>query len=182
MPDAQGRLQTGVSIVLRDAIPVLEHIHHEFDTTAAARRVPLHVTLLYPFVTRDEISDAHLEHLRSFFASRAPLRLELADIGDFPGVVYARLEPEEELRALMRALWCQFPDTPPYEGAFDDPPPHATLGPVPAGTPHEDFLFRVRERVAQLLPLRCVARDVSLLEEYAPDQWRERTSFPLSAA
>jgi 2'-5' RNA ligase len=182
MPDARGRLQTAVVIVLREARPALEPVREELDPSAAARRIPLHVTLLFPFVPRDEITHDQLDRLRSLFARRAPFAFSLTGIGEFPGVVYARPEPDDELRTLMRALWDEFPKLPPYEGEVDDPAPHATLGRVPEGTPQEEFARLARGRAAGLLPLDCHVDEVTLLEEHRPDRWRESSVFPLSTS
>ena len=180
MPDALGRLQTGVSIVLRDALDVLEPVRDEFDPAATEKGIPLHVTLLFPFVPPDELTQLHLERLRTLFASRAPLSFDLVDVEQFPGVVYARPQPDADLLALMGAVWAAFPETPPYGGAFDEPVPHATLGRVPEGSSQEEFVDRLTRRVQAVLPLPCRVRDVSLLEEHEPNRWRERCAFPLT--
>jgi hypothetical protein len=67
--------------------------------------------------------------VRAFFAARPPLAFDLVRVAEFPGVVaYLVPEPDVELRALLRALWAQYPDYPPYGEPGGDPPPHATLG------------------------------------------------------
>jgi hypothetical protein len=38
----------------------------------------------------------------------------------------------------------------------------------------------IERRVAPHLPHRCQARDVVLLEEFAPGRWREGERFPLA--
>jgi hypothetical protein len=54
--------------------------------------------------------------------------------------------------------------------------PHATLGEEVDAAAVRDEIER---RVAPLLPRRCQARDVALLEEFEPGSWRERERFPL---
>jgi hypothetical protein len=77
----------------------------------------------------------------------------------------------------MRSVWDEFPETPPYGGALSDPPPHATIALVPDGASAEEVARGVEARIGHLLPLRCVVKDVSLLEEYENGRWREARSF-----
>jgi 2'-5' RNA ligase len=179
MPDAGSGLRTGVSIVLRDALEALERPHRELHPIHAAAGIPLHITLLFPFVPRGEIADAHMRRLSKLFASKDPLAFDLVSIASFPSVAYAVPSPDDELRDLMRAVWREFPETPPYGGAFTDPPPHATIALVQEDEDADDVARSVAARVARLLPLRCRVDDVSLLEEYEPGRWREAMSFPL---
>jgi hypothetical protein len=76
----------------------------------------------------------------------------------------------------MRALFVRFPDWPPYGGVHENVVPHATLGENVDAAAVWD---KVARRAAPHLPHRCQARDVSLLEEYAPGRWRERERLPL---
>ena len=181
MPDADGRLETGVSIVLRDAPAALEWVHRELHPVHAARSIPLHITLLYPFVPRSSLTRAHEDRLMGLFREQEPFDLDLVSVDAFPEVVYAVPSPDERLRVLMRAVWNAFPETPPYGGAFEDPAPHATLALVPEGESPDRAAERIRKLVADVLPLRFVARDVSLLEEYEADRWREACAFRLGA-
>jgi hypothetical protein len=78
--------------------------------------------------------------------------------------------------AFMSALHARFPEWPPYGGAHDQVHPHATLG---QDVDPEVVRGEIERRLAPHLPHWCQARDVSLLEEYEPDRWRERERFPL---
>ena len=168
-----------MSIVLRDALPALEPRHRELHPMHAAAGIPLHITVLFPFVPAGELGGAHTRRLSELLASRRPLVFDLVSIASFPTAVYAVPSPDGELRDVMRAVWNEFPELPPYGGAFADPPPHATLAPVEDGENADEVARRVAEKVAGLLPFRCRVDDVSLLEEYEPDRWREVQSFAL---
>jgi 2'-5' RNA ligase len=178
MPDEQGRLGTAISIVLRDQ-PKLEAIHRELHPIHAAAEIPLHVTVLFPFVPRDELSPAHEERLAILVSRHPPFSFALRGLARFPSVVYAVPSDDATLRALMRDVWSAFPETPPYGGAFADPPPHATLaliGDEDAAAVEE----RVRTRLDGSLPARVHVRDLSLMEEAEPDRWREARTLPLT--
>jgi hypothetical protein len=96
----------------------------------------------------------------------------------FPGLVaYAVPEPEEELRATMRALWASFPEYPPYGRPGTDPPPHATLAQL--GDDPATVREAVARRVEPLLPVSFVVREATLFEEFEPDRCRVLETFAL---
>jgi 2'-5' RNA ligase len=142
----------------------------------------LHVTLLFPFVPRADLNDDVFRALTEFFDARAPFTLRLGDIGEFPGVVYAVPEPDGELKEWIAGLWERFPDFPPYGGQFADLVPHATLGTWHDPRRQEELVARGRELTRGMLPLTCVIEDVALLEEHAPDRWRELRRFRLGVS
>jgi 2'-5' RNA ligase len=168
------RVETALVIVLEDAEP-FDEVRRDFAVATVARGIPFHVTLLYPFAPHDELSAALLAEVRSFFAVQHPFEFELTRVATWPEVVYAVPEPDTELRACMKALHARFPQWPPYGGIHAEVVPHATLGEeVDAASVRAE----IERRVAPHLPHRCQAPDVALLEEFAPDRWRERERFP----
>ncbi|MFL5946570.1 MAG: 2'-5' RNA ligase family protein [Gaiellaceae bacterium] len=168
-------METALVLVLDDAAP-FDAIRREFAREAVALGIPFHVTLLYPLAPADELTPALREDLRTFFAARAPFDFELTRIASWPDVVYAVPEPDDQLRVCMHTLFATFPQWPPYGGVHAEVHPHATLGEeVDAAAVRGE----IERRAAPHLPHRCQARDVALLEEFAPNQWRERERFPL---
>lgn len=172
-----GELETAVTLLLANQAPALAEAHDELYPERVAERIPLSLTLLYPFAPAD--SDQHLDRLRRFIASRPPFAFSLVRVVQWEGggAVYAAPEPEAELRATMRELWREFPELPPYGRADHDPPPHASLtlsgGDDPAAT-----LARVEEGLEGLLPAHFEIREAALIEEYEPDRWRVAETFP----
>ena len=167
--------RTAISILLDEAAPAVAAARYELDPTARLR-VPLHITLLFPFVRRGQLSPRVVARLREFFAGRPRPAFELARVDVFPGVVtYAAPEPAGELTSLIRDVCARYPETPPYGGAFDEPVPHATLAPLQVAPAQA-----VRTRVESLLPVRCEPTHASLLEEFEPDRWREREPLPFA--
>jgi hypothetical protein len=89
-------------------------------------------------------------------------------------------EPDDELRATMRALWARYPQYPPYGEPGGDPPPHASL--TLDGRPDPNTLReRVEQRLAPLLPVPFTIREATLMEEYEPDRYRVRETFRFGA-
>jgi 2'-5' RNA ligase superfamily len=173
-------LQTSITLVLEHVNPELSRAHRELYPERIAEHIPFSLTLHYPWLPAAEVTDADLARVRRYFAGRPRLEFELTHVSEFPGVVaYAVPEPDEELRATMRALWGMYPQFPPYGEPGSDPPPHATLGRYEGPTPIS--FEQAKERVEPLLPVHCVITEATLQEEYEPDRMRIRETFPFAA-
>jgi 2'-5' RNA ligase len=169
-------VDTALSLFLADQNPELAAMHDALYPERVDESIPLSITLLYPFVPSESLTEKHSEMLRVFFAARRPLAFDLAHVAEFSGVVvYAAPKPDEDLRATMRALWALFPDCPPYGEPGSDPPPHATLARCRGAFPRT--LEEVAERVERLLPTSFLASEATLMEERQPDRWRVRETF-----
>jgi 2'-5' RNA ligase len=167
-------------LALDEAAPQLAPVRAEFHPTAVARGLPLHLTLLYPFEPRAAFDEAVLERVGRTCGGHPPLSFSLTDVTTFPGgFVCLAPEPDGGVRALMRALWDQFSETPPYAGEIEDPDPHVTVGWSPDGRDDPELFEAVRRRVEPLLPIRCEIASVSLYEEAQPGRWRLRERAPL---
>jgi hypothetical protein len=172
-------LETFFTLVLEHCDRELSLAHRDLYPERVDEGIPFSLTLLYPWFPPEEITDAELERVRSYFATRPRLEFSLVRVTEFPGeVAYAEPEPDEELRATMRGLWALYPQWPPYRRPGFDPPPHATLARY-AGPGNVTF-EQAKERVEPLLPARCVVDEVTLMEEYEPDRVRVRTTFPFA--
>src|SRR3954463_3372429 len=147
-------MESFITLVLEHADVGLSAAHRELYPERIPERIPLSLTLLYPWIPAARIPDEELGRLREFFAGRPALSFDLVRVAEFPGVVaYAVPEPDDELRATMRALWALYPEYPPYGQEGNDPAPHCTLAryaAVGAVT-----LEQVRARVVPLLPIYC---------------------------
>jgi 2'-5' RNA ligase len=173
------KLETAVVLVLSQFSPELTALHAEYYPGAFAQGIPLHITLLAPFVPRRALTDSVISTLRTFFAERAPLAFELARIDAFPDAIYAAPEPAAELIDLIDELALVFPETPPYGGAFAQTIPHATLAVPAEGSEGERTAEKLRGAAASVLPVPCEVTYASLLEEHEPERWTERERFPL---
>jgi hypothetical protein len=176
-----GELETYLTLLLADQNPALAAAHDEVYPDRVPERIPLSVTLLYPFAVRSEVQ-LHRERLRSFFTSHPPFDFELARLAQWEenGAVYAVPEPEQPLRDVMRALWRLFSQFPPYGEVGADPPPHASLT-YEGGEDRAETRARVERRLDKLLPAQFHITEVALMEEGEPDRWRLRETFPLGA-
>jgi 2'-5' RNA ligase superfamily len=182
VPSAGGQLESFVTVVLAEQAPKLAAAHDEALSRTSRRGIPLSVTLLYPFLPPPSLADFELIALREFFASRPGFSFAISRVAQWEGggAVYGVPEPDDALRATMRALWAAYPQYPPYGEPGGDPPPHASLtldgGPDPA-----TLRERVEQRLAALLPARFEIREATLMEEFEPDRYRPRETLAFGA-
>ena len=177
-----GHFESFLTLVLADQAPELAAAHDELYPERVVEGIPLTVTLLYPFLPPASIGEPELAELRKFFASRPGFSFAIARVAqwDGGGAVYGVPEPDDELRAAMRALWARYPQCPPYGVAASDPPPHASLT-LDGGDDPAMLRPRVEERLRDVLPAQFEIREAALLEEYEPDRYRLRETFRFSA-
>ena len=182
MPRAGGALESFVTLLLADQAPELADAHDELYPMRVGEGIPLSVTLLYPFVPASSLGEAEAAALREFFGSRTAFSFEIARVAqwDGGGAVYGVPEPDDELRATMRALWKRFPEFPPYGVSGSDPPPHASLT-FDGGNEPATLRARVQRRLAPLLPASFEISEAALMEEFETDRWRLRETFRFGA-
>jgi hypothetical protein len=179
---ADRELESFLTLLLADQAPDFAAAHDELYPERVPERIPLSLTLLYPFLPPSSIGDAELAELRGFFAAQPAFSFVISRVAQWEGggAVYGVPEPDEELRALMRALWARYPQCPPYGRPGSDPPPHASLT-LDGGDDPDTLPARVEQRLANVLPARFEITEVALMEEYEPDRCRLRETFRLGA-
>jgi hypothetical protein len=165
-------------------VPEAESLVRQFrdrHDPSAARGVPAHITLLYPFKPPAEIDHAVLRQLCAGFASFAPIVFALKSVQRFPDVLYLAPDPAEPFRDLTRAIWAWYPETPPYGGKWPDIMPHLSV----ANVANQRELDRIAAEFAlaskAVLPISASVSLVTLLERRG-QRWIVRTTFRLGAA
>jgi 2'-5' RNA ligase len=136
--------------------------------------MPAHVTLLFPFHTRDALDAAALADLTGLFAGLPTLRATFEDVGQFPDVLYLRPEPRAWFAYLTQALARRF-GLPPYGGLHRDIVPHLTV------TRHADpaVLATVGAALRPALPIVTHIREAWLMEEEPDGRWHRTATFAL---
>jgi 2'-5' RNA ligase len=109
-----------------EAEPYVARLRAQFDPSAVLG-VPAHITVLYPFMSPERISEKVVARARSLAAETAPFSFRLVAIKRFPGVVYLAPEPAASLVSLLQAVSRAFPEYPPYEGRHPSTIPHLTV-------------------------------------------------------
>jgi hypothetical protein len=156
--------ETALIVPVPEAEAAVGELRAQHDW-AAARGVPAHITILYPFAPPDEIDEAAIAEVLAPFGS---FEFELASLEhwDEP-VTYLAPVPAEPFGELTNAVWARWPTYPPYEGAHDVVVPHLTVGNAHLEPELE-------------LPIACRAREVTLIEEADDGRCGTRRSYPLA--
>jgi hypothetical protein len=139
--------------------------------------VPAHVTVIFPFLPPDRVGPDTVDRLRAAVATVPRFDTTFTEVRWFgEDVMWLLPAPEAGFRALTRAVWAEFPECPPYGGAFADSQPHLTVG-------HGDRVAALRsaaEVVAGRLPIpAAVTRAHLMLGREAPGAWRPVAELPL---
>jgi 2'-5' RNA ligase len=126
-PDAPAPTATAVIA----AVPAAEFLvseHRQQLDVSAAWGVPAHVTVLYPFVAPEAISDDLITTLATAVRTVSAFDCCFVRTRWFDqDVLWLDPEPAQPFRQLTRAVWRAFPQYPPYGGAYDDVVPHLTI-------------------------------------------------------
>jgi len=141
--------------------------------TEGGDELPRHVTLVFPFRPAGGVTDDTIAELSALLGRFQSFTFRLTRTGRFPGVLYLAPEPATPFQALTEALLARWPESPPYEGAYDEVVPHLTVlegGPEPEG---------LEADVIRRLPIEAVAREVWLLRQHR-GRWvvRARCALP----
>jgi 2'-5' RNA ligase len=173
-PVSQVPLRTALLIPVPEAEPAVGRWRQLFDPSAQ-NGVPPHITLIFPYLSSDRCDTRVLGALRNIFRRALEFDYELAEIGEFPGVVFLVPQPDEPFIALIQTLADRFPDAPPYGGSFPTIIPHLTIA-------HSDDaaeMAKVKADVSRFLPIRCHAHEVHLMRETIDGQWHLSEQFEL---
>jgi 2'-5' RNA ligase len=152
--------------------------HRAVLDSAAAKGVPAHITVLYPFVPPGLIDETVLAAVRKTVLTVPRFDAELARVAWFDDrVAYLEPTPGGPFRALIAALWRRFPECPPYGGEFADVVPHLTIG-------HDaprDVLAAAGASIEPHLPIHARIDSVRLMAgTEAAGSWRNLAEFPLA--
>jgi hypothetical protein len=89
--------------------------------------VPLHVTVMYPFLPARSVGQAEEQWVAELAAGIAPFDFALTHVDTFPGVYYLAPEPAAPFVAITEAIQRRWPSCQPYGGVYDSVTPHVTV-------------------------------------------------------
>jgi hypothetical protein len=116
--------------------------------------------------------------LRRLLHSYRVFDFELAEIQEFPGVLYLAPNPDVYFRQLTEGVVAQFPAYPPYAGAVPEPTPHLTVGQPSDPQAFNRLRAAFARRARDQLPVPARAEEVALLNN-SSGRWRLQKSFGL---
>ena len=156
--------RTALIVPVPEAEPQVGALRLAHDSFAA-RGVPAHITILFPFADTAQLDDAAVADLISQFPA---FDFTLDRVEQFPdGTTWLHPTPSLPFVDLTAAVWQRWPEHPPYEGLHDEVIPHLTISETPIDVQLE-------------LPITARAREVMLIEEDEPSgRWAARLHLPL---
>ena len=151
-------------------------LRERFDPSAK-QGVPAHITVLYPFMSPEFVSEQVLTVVRQALQSAAAFDFQLAEVGRFPATTYLAPEPVAPFVGLTKRLVESFPEYPPYGGEHEGVVPHLT---VAHGSPEEAAVAEAELLAAVVARgvIYSTCREVVLLEN-SRGLWRELYAFNL---
>jgi 2'-5' RNA ligase superfamily len=168
-------------VPIPEAEPVVGRLRLEHDVVAA-RGVPAHVTVLFPFVPTPRIDASVHARLRALFGTLPGFDYRFERVGRFGATtVYLAPEPARAFSALTDAVAACWPEHPPYGGAHAEVIPHLTVGDqLPDGVA-DHLVGEVRRALARHGPVTGTASEISLMTEDASARWSVSERYPLAA-
>jgi len=140
------------------------------------RAVSAHITVLYPWLPPDAITDVDLAAVAEIAAEYRPFEFVFERVGRFTGGVWLAPEPAGPIRALTAQVRARWPQCPPYGGEYDDDEevgPHVTL----ALDRDEAELPGLAREVAPYLPVRDRVTHMALVASGSTGAWESRGAF-----
>ena len=118
--------QSALGVTVPEAEPWVKALRERYDPTAAAG-MPAHITILFPFISPNLITDGDLSSAIDTFQRFQPFEFGLEQVGRFPESLHLVPEPDEPFISLTEAIVREFPEYPPYGGKFTEIVPHLTV-------------------------------------------------------
>jgi 2'-5' RNA ligase len=163
------------AIIVPIAVPVtIARLRERMDPSAAVG-VPAHVTLLYPFMPVEGLDDDVRRAITRIVAAEPTFTVNFREVSRFPNVVYLPPDPPDPFRRLTAALAAEFPDYPPYEGAYETVIPHMTV----AQDVSDDYYAAAEHALPAALPVRHIVREAWLIGHLPEQPWHTLWRLPL---
>jgi 2'-5' RNA ligase len=160
------------AVIVRFRLPPgLERLRGASDRSAALG-VPAHVTILYPFLPRRELTTAVRGELASIAREIQAFDVRFATVARWPGVVYLEPDPRAPFSAMIDRVVARWPEHQPYDGAIDEVIPHLTI--AERDGPIDDVLAAV----PSFLPFVAQTKGLEVLAETDERRWRSRWRLP----
>ena len=168
--------QSALGVTVPEAEPWVKDLRERYDPIATVG-MPAHITVLFPFISPDLITDSDLARTAETFRLSRPFEFRLEQVDRFPESLYLVPEPDEPFISLTKAIVREFPEYPPYGGNFTEIVPHLTV----ANRSAELSAIAQAELLAimkELGPIHAVCNVVELYEN-SSGHWKWTQSFPL---
>ena len=174
---AKRPLETFITLVLEEADAELAQAHRELYPERLPEQIPLSLTLLYPWIPAQSVSEVDLELLRAFFADRP------GSSSSSVAWLHSRARSSTRCRSPTTSCARRCGRSGPCIPSTRRTASQAAIRPriarsagwkVSAAITFE----QVAARVGPLLPVCCVVEAATLMEEFELDRCRVRETLP----
>ena len=168
--------QSASVVPVPEAEPWVKDLRERYDPIAAVG-MPAHITVLFPFIPPDLLTDSDLARAAEIFRRFQSFEFRLEQVGRFPESLYLVPELDEPFISLTEAIVREFPEYPPYGGKFTEIVPHLTVANRSAelsAIAEAKLLAAMKD----LGPIHAVCNVVELYEN-SSGYWRWAQSFSL---
>lgn len=170
--------QSVLIVPVPEAEPWVRELRERGDPVAALG-MPAHVTVLFPFVPPELITQETLATIADALSSIRSFRFTLQRIDRFPETIYLAPEPAQPFIEITETLARAFPEYPPYTGQFTEIVPHLTV--VDRSEPSSRTAQREIEAIVKARgPIHATASAVELFTD-ASGRWSRRHVFSLGS-
>ena len=166
-----GRSAVIVPIVLPPRLAALRYA----GDPLAARGVPPHVTVLFPFLPVAALTPVIRSDLARLAARQAPFTAGFSRVEAREEMVWLVPHDQRPFLDLTDAVATLWPDHPPYGGIHDTLIPHLTL----LETTDGQALDAAWAAAVDIGPFEMTVRELTVITENASDTWRTRWRLPL---
>jgi hypothetical protein len=175
--DLQALIEAALVVLVPEVDPIVAPFRQKYDFSAVLG-VPAHITINYPFLPGIAPNEKLHRELEELFAMVKPFQCTFNRIARLPDLLYLPPDPATPFIQLITLVADHFPESPPYEGAFDEIIPHLTV----AQSEDEEALESVEQELAVLslgiLPLSIQVERAWLIDHRA-GKWQLVRSYPL---
>ena len=167
------------AIIVRARLPAPLERARRSSVSEAARGLPAHLTLLYPFVEPSRLDAAVRRTVAAVAERRAPIDYLLTGIARWPGVLYVAVDPVEPFVAIQSELAAAFPTYPIYDKTEPfDFVPHITIAEAPAVDLAEGLVAASADITRTRFPRPARAGALEVITDDG-DGWRVLWRIPL---
>jgi 2'-5' RNA ligase len=169
---------TTALVVLVPEAEALVKVYRDKYDPSAAEGMPAHITVLYPFKKLDHFGEDVVANLHRLFSQHPCFHFSLGEIHRFPTALYLAPRPETPFQLLTRAVAGQYPETPPYGGAFSAIVPHLTIAQATDAHRLDEIRDAFQRASGGKLPIQGYVERVWLMVK--DGRWRPQLAFALA--
>ena len=135
---SKSKVESALVVLVPEADELVGPFRERYDPSAL-EGMGAHITINYPFQPKQMDRELLIKELTDLFAHFPSTGFSLTELRQFPDTLYLAVDPEGPIRAMAKAVFKRYPESPPYGGAFDEVYPHVTVAEASAGWDFSDI-------------------------------------------